>query len=106
MKYAQPYVCVTYPYWGRAPATKNLQWDHFITSKKWGTRWDPANVHFQCPTCNLLHKFQQYPYTQFMLDTYGRAAVDALQRQAWSKKGKKYTREDLQLLIEHMSKEF
>ena len=94
MRRTQPYICVTCPYWGRAPATENLQWGHFITALKWATRWVPMNVHWQCPSCNLLHKFQQYPYTQFMLDTYGREAVDELQRLAWSKKGQKYTVRD------------
>ena len=104
MKRARPYKCVTCKYWNRPTATEHLQWGHFITATKWGTRWDEMNVHWQCPPCNFQHEHNAYPYTQFMLDTYGRKAVDTLLKRSWSKEGKKYTVDDLNPLIEKYGK--
>ena len=96
VKYTQSYICVTCPYWGRVPATENLQSGHVITAVKWASCWVPM-VHWQMPN---LQSFAQISTMTIHAGYYVMVAVDELRRLAWSKKGLKYTVGDLQPLIE------
>lgn len=60
------------------------------------------NIHWQCSSCNLQHEFNAYPYTQYMLDRYGRKAVDRLQIHSWSREGKPYTMLELAEIEEQL----
>jgi hypothetical protein len=87
------------------PAREGLQWGHFITATKAATRWDPMNVHWQCPTCNFQHEHQPYPYTQYMLDRYGKKALDKLQIRSWSREGKPYNMPELAEIEEQLTRQ-
>ena len=58
---------------------KKLQGGHFVPKSLGGDLYfHPANVHCQCYRCNVLLKGNMIKYTLYMLDTFGRHAVDDL----------------------------
>lgn len=84
--------------------TKVLQCGHLIKRGKMSTRFSELNCHCQCSYHNYIHN--QYPelYTNWFVGMYGKEAYDNLVQEAW--KIKKWTREELQALIENYSSPF
>lgn len=61
---------------------KELQNGHFYTRGRYPTRWDEANCHVQCVACNVFLKGNYIKYTTYMIDRYGREAIDNLERKS------------------------
>lgn len=59
-----------------------LQAGHFIPGRNNAILFDPRCVHAQCVGCNIYANGRQPVYYQFMIEKYGRDAVDELFRQA------------------------
>lgn len=55
---------------------------HFFTRGRQSTRWDEMNCHVQCMRCNVFLKGNYITYTTYMIDTYGRDAMDYLERRS------------------------
>jgi len=47
---------------------KKRQCGHFIRRDCWKTRWDPKNLHIECPSCNGFSPDHLIGYSQFMLN--------------------------------------
>lgn len=88
-------VCVTC---GDKDLWQNHQNGHFFTRGRYPTRWDETNCHVQCVRCNIFLKGNYIQYTLYMVDRYGREAVDDLEKK--SKLSTKITSVELQELIE------
>jgi len=73
--------CVTC---GNRDDWKNHQNGHFFTRGRYPTRWDEMNCHPQCVRCNIFLKGNYIQYTLYMVDRYGRAAVDELEQKSLS----------------------
>lgn len=58
---------------------KEQQNGHFYTRGRYPTRWNEQNCHVQCVACNVFLKGNYINYTKYMIDRYGRAAVDELE---------------------------
>jgi 5-methylcytosine-specific restriction endonuclease McrA len=71
---------------------------HFIKRQHRATRWVETNVHAQCVGCNTYRGGQQDEYAYFINKNYGRHAFDDLME--LKRTTKKYTRSDLEELIE------
>ena len=56
-----------------------MQNGHFFSRSRYGTRWDEVNCHTQCVACNMFLKGNYINYTRYMIDRYGREAVDELE---------------------------
>lgn len=79
-------------YWKEAHA------GHFVPGRTNAVLFHPDIVNPQCPICNIWKGGAYHDYTLYMLDKYGREKVEeflSLRRQV-----KKYTRSDLEELIE------
>lgn len=63
---------------------KELQNGHFFTRGRYATRWDEMNCHPQTYRDNVLLKGNYIKYTTYMIDRYGREAVDELERKSLS----------------------
>lgn len=57
---------------------KDIQNGHYVSRGKYPTRWLDMNCHPQCMRDNVFLRGMYIEYTMFMIDTYGRDAVDAL----------------------------
>lgn len=68
--------CVTC---GKTTPWGQMQNGHFYTRGRYPTRWNEMNCHVQCPACNVFLKGNYIVYTKYMIDRYGRAAVDDLE---------------------------
>ena len=53
---------------------------HFLDRGHFATRWSEMNVHCQCKSCNNLHRYDKWPYTEWMLNKYGQKRIDELHR--------------------------
>ena len=73
--------CVTS---GEQRPWKQLQCGHFYTRGRYATRWDEMNCHPQSYRDNVLLKGNYINYTRYMIDRYGREAVDELERKSLS----------------------
>jgi len=71
---------------------KDMQAGHYIHDLN-STYFNPMNVHAQCVRCNYFLNGNGKVYRKHMVDTYGRKAVDKLERSA--KAGKKFTKGEL-----------
>lgn len=58
---------------------KELQNCHFFTRGRFATRWDEMNCHSGCVKCNVFLKGNYINYTRYMIDRFGRQAVDELE---------------------------
>lgn len=67
----------------RKPWTQH-QNGHFYTRGRYATRWDDMNCNPQCVACNVFLKGNYINYTMYMIDRYGREAVDNLERKSKS----------------------
>lgn len=77
---------------------KTLQNGHFYTRGRYATRWDEMNCHVQCYRCNVALKGNYIEYTKYMIDRYGREAVDELD--AKSRTTVKVTTQEIKELTE------
>jgi len=75
---------------------------HFYTRGRYPTRWDEMNCSVQCVRCNVFLKGNYINYTMYMIDKYGREAVDKLE--AKSKSTAKITSVELQEMIDYYKK--
>jgi len=69
-------MCVTSGEW---KPWKQHQNGHFYTRGRQATRWDEMNCHVQSYRDNVLLKGNYIIYTKYMIDRYGREAVDELE---------------------------
>ena len=69
-------VCVTC---GDRKPWKQHQNGHFYTRGRYATRWDDNNCHVQCMPCNVFLSGNYINYTMYMIDRYGREAVEQLE---------------------------
>lgn len=76
IRLSKPNVCVTCY---EAKHWKELQNGHFYSRGRYATRWDEMNCHCQCYKCNVILHGNYISYTKYMLDKYGREAVDQLE---------------------------
>lgn len=51
---------------------------HIFVRGRMRVRFDLANVHIQCSSCNLRHRFDQAPYFSWYIDKYGLSAFKEL----------------------------
>lgn len=47
---------------------KQRQCGHFIRREIWETRWDPKNLHIECPICNGFSPDHLIGYSNFMIE--------------------------------------
>lgn len=74
-------MCVTSGEW---KPWKQQQNGHFYSRGRYPTRWDEMNCHVQSYRSNVLFKGDYINYTRYMIDRYGREAVDELERKSLS----------------------
>ncbi len=91
-----PASCVTC---GGTKPWKEMQNGHFFTRGRQTTRWDEMNCHVQDYRCNVILSGNYINYTRFMIDRYGREAVDELEKKSLS--GEKITTPELRERIEY-----
>lgn len=75
---------------------------HFYTRGRYPTRWDEMNCSVQCVRCNVFLKGNYINYTMYMIDKYGREAVENLEIK--SKSTVKITSVELQEMIDYYKK--
>lgn len=63
---------------------KEMQNGHFFSRARYATRWDEDNCHVQDYRCNVALSGNYISYTKYMIDTYGREFVDALEEKSKS----------------------
>jgi hypothetical protein len=59
-------------------STARPQAGHVFVRDRKRVRWDLRNVHVQCASCNLRHRFDQAPYFYWFMQIYGKPAFDEL----------------------------
>ena len=87
--------CVTC---GTSKPWKEMQNGHFFTRGRYATRWDVTNCHIQDAACNVFLKGNYIKYTTYMIDRYGREAVDELEFKSLN--GAKISTVELREMIE------
>lgn len=80
---------------------KEVHAGHWIKRQYQSVRFDPRNCHAQCVSDNLYHGGKQDEYGKYILDRYGLDAFNDLL--AKKREVKKWTRDELQKLIEEYS---
>ena len=55
-----------------------LECGHLFSRRFHSTRFDLTNCNAQCQYCNSLHRFDEYPYTKWFIEHYGKEKWDAL----------------------------
>lgn len=83
---------------GTTKPWKEMQNGHFFTRGRQATRWHVMNCHVQDYHCNVALSGNYIKYTTYMIDRYGREAVDELERLSLS--GKKISTPELRDMIE------
>lgn len=53
---------------------------HYFSRSHYATRWLPLNCHTSCWPCNFRHEFNPWPYSKFMVKTYGSEVLDKLEK--------------------------
>lgn len=76
-----------------------IQCGHFVSRVHLATRWDENNCWPQCPRCNVLLRGNPSGYARFLAQRFGESIFATLDEK--KKKTVKYTRADLQDLIDH-----
>lgn len=79
-----------------------LQAGHFIKRQHRATRWNEFNVHGQCARCNHFLHGNDGAYCMALVRWYGKSKVEELL--ALKHKTVKYTRADLEAMIERFSR--
>jgi len=77
---------------------KEMHNGHFQSRKHTSTRWHEQNCRPQCPKCNLFCEGEKWIYGNKLVAELGRDMVDDIV--ALSHKSVKYSKSDLQYLIE------
>ena len=67
---------------------------HFMSRRFMATRYDPQNIHLQCPYCNTFLGGRAYEYSKFIDNKYGKNTADYLLER--SRNTVKYSVSDLQ----------
>ena len=75
-----------------------MQAGHFISRVHLATCFHRANVHPQCPRCNLFLNGNMIEYTLWMQKVFGQKIVDDLRM--ISRSSVKFTRSDYEEMIE------
>lgn len=83
---------------GAVKPWRALQAGHFVSRVRLATRWDLMNTHPQCSKCNVLLRGNAAGYSLYLVKKYGPWVLDDLD--ARSRKPVKFTRADLNALIE------
>jgi hypothetical protein len=99
IRLSEPNVCVTC---GEQKHWKELQNGHFYSRGRYATRWEDLNCHPQCARCNVFLKGNYINYTRYMIDRFGREAVDQLEVK--SKSTIKISTPELEEKIEYYKK--
>jgi|TARA_R100000482_G_scaffold107283_1_gene49689 hypothetical protein len=81
---------------------KEMHNGHFQSRKHTSTRWHENNCRPQCPKCNLYSEGEKWIYGNKLVAELGRDTVDEIV--ALSHKSVKYSKTDLQYLIETYKK--
>lgn len=82
---------------------KEMHGGHFIPRTCTELKLMEENIHPQCPGCNTFNQEKaKVTYTLFMVDTYGREFVDELDRIKKSGQPKKYSRPEIEGIIEDL----
>ncbi len=81
---------------------KEMHNGHFQSRKHTSTRWHENNCRPQCPKCNLYSEGEKWVYGNKLVAELGRDAVDEIV--ALSHKSVKYSKSDLEYLIETYKK--
>ena len=87
--------CVTC---GRSNHWKKMQCGHFMSRRKYATRWNEINCQVQCYGCNVMQQGQQYKFGVWIDQEYGGEMADDLVR--LSNDTVKFTTPELEIMIE------
>ena len=75
---------------------------HFMSRRFMSTRWDEMNVHGQCRNCNRFNKGEQFKYSQFIDEKYGKGFASFLEAQ--TRNVKKFANFELEVIIQFFKK--
>lgn len=78
---------------------RQLQCGHFVSRVHLATRWLPENAAPQCSSCNVLRRGNLAEYAAWLQAEYGHGIIERLVEM--KRKSVKYTRADLEALIEN-----
>lgn len=81
---------------------KELQCGHFMSRRFQATRFSEMNTAPQCVACNMFRSGEQYKFSLFLEDYYGKGTAEQLRKE--SQEIHKFTREELEQII-HDAKE-
>lgn len=87
--------CVTC---GNVRHWKQMQAGHFMSRRKYSTRWDEMNVQVQDDACNRWRQGEQYKFALWLDENYGEGTADKLVLK--SNQQVKYSTEELEEMIE------
>jgi len=87
--------CVTC---GRSNHWKKMQCGHFMSRRKYATRWNEINCQVQDMGCNVFNQGEQFKFAIWLDDAYGKGTADSLVLE--SNQTVKYTTEELERKIE------
>ena len=77
---------------------KEIDAGHGITRDRYGTRYEPSNVHPQCISCNRFKSGRGVEYANYIIDTYGKREFNRLVKLSHQKI--KLSVEELEEIIE------
>ena len=86
---------------GTAKPWRELQCGHFVSRVRLATRWDPENCAPQCGACNVLRRGNPVGYARWLENRYGPSIFATLDDR--SRRSVKFTRSDLQAMIDDYS---
>ncbi len=86
--------CVTC---GVRKPVKQLQCGHFMSRRFSSTRFEERNTAPQCVACNMFRSGEQYKFSLFIEDYYGKGTAEELRSIA--QRTHKFTREELEGII-------
>lgn len=86
--------CVTC---GVRKPVKQLQCGHFMSRRFNSTRFEERNTAPQCVACNMFRSGEQYKFSLFIEDYYGKGTAEELR--ALAQRIHKFTREELEQIV-------
>ena len=95
-------VRATEPYCVTCGTKENLTCSHLITRNKKSIRWNLANCHCQCKSCNYRHEYFPELYTEWWISKYDFEAYKKLIDEG--NQTKKYTLAELEEMLEYFTK--
>jgi hypothetical protein len=81
---------------------RKMQCGHFQSRRYLKTRWDEQNCQVQCPKCNIFNQGEQYIFGTSLDLLYGKGTAIGLYTK--SRELKRFSRDELEKLIEHYDK--